>query len=278
MQNLIQFLLSDPRVNLISLILTGFSIVLAVVLYVRSVTVKVPRFSIRTRIIIAPELAKDNPIRITFLDNPIENLSLTHIAFWNSGRATISHSDIAESDPLRIVVNDARILSAEITIMNRPANSFKATLDPEDGALYIYFDFVDHMDGAILQIYHTADSPESLKIMGTIKGAKQLQNQDKVMDIFLNIMEKHQELFLGFLDRITPKWLRNLLREVESQQNFVGLFLLHLILYVVWGPFIISYMISGVLIVFIGMIYTFSALFLNSQRMPKELYRVMNSP
>jgi hypothetical protein len=83
----------------------------------------------------------------------IKNLTVTKFAFWNAGKETINNTDIAKSQPLKIIIdNNHEILDFEKEYENNPANEFSFSLSDDKKILSINFDYIDKNQGFILQI------------------------------------------------------------------------------------------------------------------------------
>ena len=118
-------------------------------------------------------------IQITHNGNPIDTLTVTKYAIWNSGNKMIEASDIVPSEPLRIHTNDeAKILSAKVTDVVNPSNMLTITENPEfDNAVVISFDYLSPNEGAVIQILHTGSTSHSLSFDYQIKGGKPLKKR-----------------------------------------------------------------------------------------------------
>lgn len=117
-------------------------------------------------------------MEILYKGSKIDNLSITKIAIWNAGKETINNTDVAENDRFRIEINDKYlILESEIIVAINRANSF-TLIRKTDNVLEIKFDYFDHKEGIIIQLYHTATSSEHLKIKGSFKGTKSIVRND----------------------------------------------------------------------------------------------------
>lgn len=108
-------------------------------------------------------------LQITLQGVVVSSLTVTRMSFWNAGRETMHRSDIAASDPIRIVAlrPGITILGAKLAHVCRPVNdvSISATAD----AVAIEFDFLDRGDGCVVDLYHS--SPSGFSVIGTLKGA-----------------------------------------------------------------------------------------------------------
>jgi len=269
---MIDFFVSDIKFT-VSLILTVVSLILAFVFYYRSLNWKTPCYSKTNRLLVDSDLLSLNPIKVLFKDEPIQTLSISHIAFWNDGKATINKDDIVRSDKLRIVArNSVKILAIEIAQINRPANKVKVIQDKENCEFFIDFDFLDFKNGFVVKIYHTGESVDDIDIEGSIKGV------NSIIDIFKNeqsigrILEKFHTRFMDKIFRITPKWFWKVDEYAESR-GLIPYMLVRLPLTIIAAPFVIVYMAVGGTLVLITMVL----FIINSGRysVPKEFYSIM---
>lgn len=266
------FITSDPKFA-VSLALTIISIILAIIFYNRSKNIKFPCYSRSGRMLIDPKLIKRNPIKVTFNDEPVDTLSVTHIAFWNNGRTTINRDDLTISDLLRIIAKDGcNILAADVIVTNRPANNFQATLQRQENTVITDFDFIDYKNGAVVRLYHTGENIQDIDILGTIKGTNGILNVDKVGQYFAGLLERFDDEFKERLFRLIPNRLLNLVEEAQAR-HFVLYVLVFFPLSIVLAPFIFVYMVVGVLLVLAMMLsFIFGG---GRYSLPKELYSIM---
>jgi hypothetical protein len=267
---MLNFITSDPRFNIVSLALAVLSVVLAIIFYYRSKSVKIPCYGRKSQTLVTPELMEHSPLRVTFNSKPVETLTMTYVAFWNDGKATIGGEDVAATDPLRIVADEkCDILAAEIICSNRPANGFKVNLRRQDRVVHINFDFVDNKNGVVIRIYHTGQENQDIDIIGTIKGANGILNVDRADERAINTIERVDKWFKERLFLLAPKRLLDLDFEAEARQNLILSFLVSLPLTILLSPFIAVYVMVMVLLIFITMM---RLLFAKRYTMPKELY------
>jgi hypothetical protein len=100
----------------------------------------------------------------------IPALSKVRITFWNAGRKTLDHSDVAESDPIviRIPESEARILDIRSVITTRDVINAKALRS--DNAIFLSFDFLEQNDGLAFDVFYDSGSETDVSLSGTIKG------------------------------------------------------------------------------------------------------------
>jgi len=127
-------------------------------------------------------------VRITFHDQPIQNLCRSLILVWNSGKKTIEGRNIVDADPLRIDMGDGtQVLDARLIKVSRAVNNcnLMVHLRGEEVQVAITFDYLDEGDGCVFELFHT-DSGTRPKLVGSIremprgfKNYKQLFPQDQ---------------------------------------------------------------------------------------------------
>jgi hypothetical protein len=272
---MIQFITSDPRFNIVSLALAILGIILAIIFYYRSKSIKNPCYSRTGKTLIDCKLMERNPIEVTFLDEPVETLTITYVALWNNGRATISRDDIAVTDPLRIVASDGcTILAADIVCENRPTNKFEISLQRQDNAVVIDFDFIDYKDGMVVRLYHVGKDYQDIDVRGTVKGASGLLNVDKTAEFWVNTLGRLDQQFKDRVFRRTiPKWLLRVMEKARARQNLIFVVFASLPLLILLTPFVLVYMLVMSIVFFIGVLYLPFVTW--RYRLPEELYVTM---
>ena len=79
----------STSLNIIFFALALVSIILAVIFYYKSLRIKQPVFSKQTFRLIDKKISTIKNIEIKYNQLQVENLSLTKIAIWNSGKESI---------------------------------------------------------------------------------------------------------------------------------------------------------------------------------------------
>lgn len=150
-----------------------------------------------------------NKMEILFNNENIPNLTITKIAFWNSGNTVICENDIVQVCPFQIIGNDeCMVLGADIITEAESTNQF--ILAVKDNCVSIKFDYMNTKDGIVIQLIHTGDR-EMLKYEGKIKGGKDLcetKSNDSLGIILLKkLKEKDKKLYNLLLEsaRLTSK-------------------------------------------------------------------------
>lgn len=161
-------IVKNPMFGMVSLLLAVVSVGIAV----RSRRVKRASWAIRSNNLFAGFTATLPALDIRYANQKVENLTVSRVLVWNSGTETIDGRDVAEAHPLRVAgVGSARVLDVTLLKANSEPCQFGARLEPNDGAVYLHFDFLDRDQGAVIQITHTGTSSKDVLLLGTIKGA-----------------------------------------------------------------------------------------------------------
>lgn len=169
---LAEFLGTNPWLSIISFVIAVMGVALAIVFYIKGKRAKLPYYAIRSANIVSDFGSWMKPLEMRYSSQLIENLTVTKMAFWNAGRDTIDHQDIARADPLTLHVKESyKILDAKILSEKTPANKFSITTSPDQSSLALEFDYIDKDEGAVIQLIHTGKSGEDIDFGGSIKGA-----------------------------------------------------------------------------------------------------------
>jgi hypothetical protein len=170
MKEVIDLLNSTGKLNLTFLILAILSIVLAIYFYIKSKKEKKPVYNLQTTKLIENKVSSIDKLNISFGDKPVENLSITKLAFWNAGRETIRENDFIQADRLRIVpVDNITIFDYKIDFENE-LNNIKIK-QKKDSSLIVTFDYLDLNQGIIISIFHNGNTSESLDVKGSFIGS-----------------------------------------------------------------------------------------------------------
>lgn len=185
------FLNENPYVTLIVFICTVASVVLALYFYYKSKKYRKPTYIVRTINLVNRNIKHKSVIDFLYLDQKINNISFTKIAFWNDGKDTINYSDIARSAQLKIeTINDYKILDCKILYQKNTANDFKTTISEDAQSVFITFDYFDYEEGIVLELIHTGNSNEDIEVKGSIKAVKSIIRKTDNSNIFSNLVMK----------------------------------------------------------------------------------------
>jgi hypothetical protein len=115
----------------------------------------------------------DDRIAVLYKGEPVPRVTQTIVWLWREGRGTVRGSDIVDDDPIVLCVPpDDRILDAGLLSQSKPTNAVAVAFDasnPDAGAS-VGFAYLDPRQGAVIEVVHTAESPESVDVRGTIVG------------------------------------------------------------------------------------------------------------
>ena len=122
-----------------------------------------------SKILNESEIANENKIKILYKNNEVKSLTITKLAFWNSGKQTLKYEDhIAEKDPFRIEIDDeGEILDYEF-LYQIGANEIEPILK-DNRIIYIPFNYFTHNEGFVLKIYHTGKNGKQIRMCGSLK-------------------------------------------------------------------------------------------------------------
>src|SRR4030042_2883650 len=162
--------------DIVGYIIGILGILVAIITYSLSKKEKRPVYLIRNIPVIGQKhslLSEEDKINIFFNDAQVNQVSVCNITLRNVGKATIDSKDIAEGDPLRIVLDEgSTILKAYLVKSTREAINFKIT-GYQENILNFTFDFLDTYDGALIKVLYDGNISISPAVKGTIKGAPQ---------------------------------------------------------------------------------------------------------
>lgn len=182
MNNIIDYTLkffeNNPVFNIVAFLLGVSSIISTVYFYFKSKKIKQPTYVVRTINLIKEKFQKIDSVQILYSGERIKDLSITKIALWNDGKDTISLSDVAQIDCLRIeILPEFQILDCEILFTKNEANAFSLVMDTDHKFIDIKFDFFDFEERVVIQIFHTGNSSDDIVLRGKIKTVKKIKRR-----------------------------------------------------------------------------------------------------
>jgi hypothetical protein len=170
----------------------------------------------------------------------VSAVTVLFLRFMNRGRVAIRRSDLIPTDPLRIVLVGDKVLDISLASVVRSVNSISLgplTRDNADASATIEFEFLDHLDGAVIQVV-TAGSNIKAALRGTVvempQGIKRTPNTKRpIIMRFLWIVPGAIVISLGgvaFVNyRITGNWQGGLLLLIGLLVEIAAVFLVGLI-------------------------------------------------
>ncbi len=186
MEDINEWLKGSSSLNLTFLVLAVLSLFASIIFYFNGRKEKIPVYLSRTFPLVKNNLSEIEGLSISFAGNQIKTLSLSRLSFWNKGRETIHGRDVVAADRLRLEVGGSgKIYGAKISFVRKEINGISVAL--ENNCVIIGFDYLDHLDGFILDIYHASEDVAALK--GTLKGALSISPAKIDEDYFLDKLE-----------------------------------------------------------------------------------------
>lgn len=162
--------------NIFATALGVLGVFLSVFFYRKSKKNKAPTYIVRTINLMTKRIRNIDILQVLYAGQNISNLSVTKIAFWNAGKETIDKSDIACISPIKIEIKpEYEMLDANILFQKNKSNNFKIELSEDKKNISINFDYLDHKEGAVIQILHTGNENEDISISGSIKTVKAIK-------------------------------------------------------------------------------------------------------
>ena len=188
------FLDGSSIFNLTTLILAIIGILLTIYFAAKSRRKKEPKYLMRTISLISSNIKKIKFLNILYKKLEIENLSVTKLAFWNNGKETIRSSDVAPKNPIQVTIkSDFRILSCDIIYQKNESNGFVLKLSADKKNIIISFDYVDYLEGIVMQIYHTGNSSSDLVIDGHVMSYGRLSRNNRKLPFWLNLFSQYKK-------------------------------------------------------------------------------------
>lgn len=252
----------------ISLFLTIISIITAIIFYLNGKKSKIPTYILRTISLVQEKIQKIETVKILYSGNKVDNLSISKIAFWNAGKDTIDHMDIAQNNPIRLIIEENYLfLEANIIYQKNPSNNFNISLSDNNKYIDITFDYFDYEEGIVLQVFHTGNTSKNITLIGQVKSVKKIHRKD------------NSRLFMSSIDNILSK-------KIKTGSNFnliLGWTVLIIGLFVIFFSFIPTYIqtpqkeynpdeskfIANITLFILGVIYSLMGYSMVKRKIPK---------
>jgi hypothetical protein len=120
----------------------------------------------------------DVEVKFSGYGQPIKALTVTKIAFWNAGTETLKKQDVVKEDPITIRAKEGIVfLSASVIEAVSPLNKIDCKVNQERSLVTITFEYLDHNQGANIQVFHTGTSNADITLRGTIMGASPIRRK-----------------------------------------------------------------------------------------------------
>ncbi len=138
---------------------------------------KSPNYIIKSNNLINENISKIDLLDLKVEGRKINNLTISKIAFWNSGKEVINGNDVAEAEPISIHLKNGLELIGKpiITYPLTSSNQFLIKISPDNKFFNILFDYIDYGDGLIIEFFHTGKNDDDIFIKGKIKGVREIK-------------------------------------------------------------------------------------------------------
>jgi len=133
------------------------------------------KYTYKSYNLIKDHSSKFSDLNISYKGEEVSNFTVTKLIFWNNGRETINGSDITNVEPLRIEIKkNLKFLEASIIQQNNKASEIKISKSNDGREIFLEFDYLDNLNGGVINIIHTGNSERELNFKGRIKGIKRI--------------------------------------------------------------------------------------------------------
>jgi len=143
--------------------------------YYKSKKNKVLKYVLKSYNLVKDHTSKFSELNIKYKNEEVKNFTVTKMIFWNSGKGTIDGKDITTAEPLTLVAKDGyRILEATILKSNNNASVVSVSEVKDNNSITISFDYLDYLNGAVLNILHDGTTSDIIEFKGKIKGLEKV--------------------------------------------------------------------------------------------------------
>ena len=174
LQDFLKWFNENPWLNLIFLGLTIASIVLAIYLHRKNIRLKKPLYFKKSINVISDSIPNIKELEIYYQSKRIINLTVTKIAIWNSGNETITNSDQASIDKMRIETEEG-IEIFHACVLHQTDFTNNLVTEIKNNIVKIEFDYFDHNQGGIIKVVHAGKNSDALDVFGTFKSVGRIK-------------------------------------------------------------------------------------------------------
>jgi hypothetical protein len=176
MDDLVAALAANPWIILLGIFLSLLGVIglpLSVFLYFKSKRERLPRWSVRSNNIIKGHKDKYPAVSVRFqgFGDEISNLTVSKVILWNHGKETIRKADVIKPGITLRLKEGLTILDVSVVQVRTAENKFAVTRSQDRSSATIAFDYIDHGEGVMFQVFHTGTSDHDLTITGKVMGA-----------------------------------------------------------------------------------------------------------
>lgn len=150
------------------------SAIISYVFYVKQIKEKNPCYSKHSVKVIGEKASKIESLEISFSKQPVKNLTITYLAFWNNGKDVIRREDISPDNPiLLLTIPGYKIYQAKV-VNETSVNGFTVS-KINDYSYKIDFSYLNKGQGALIKVFHDGLSDLDIIIKGDIIGGKEIK-------------------------------------------------------------------------------------------------------
>ena len=162
--------------EIFALIVTTVIGIVGILITIKLTRRKKPMWYFRMNRLFQKGISEIDGLNITYKNQAVINLASVYFAFWNDGKDTIKTGDIAE--PLRITTLSTRpIYDAQVVFSTKQSNSFEVSLTPDKASAEFNFRYLDHRQGAVIQVLCDCLYIEEITLAGAIMGCKSFKTK-----------------------------------------------------------------------------------------------------
>jgi hypothetical protein len=134
------------------------------------------RFSVYGTTVVEEYKSRLKGLSVVYKGKEAETLSVTRLAFWNSGNDTISHNDISKINPLCVGKDEGVEILDVFPVFSSSESCGINVIYKNPGDIFtIDFEYLDFGKGGVVQVIHTGNKPGKVWLQGEIKGIRKLR-------------------------------------------------------------------------------------------------------
>lgn len=115
----------------------------------------------------------DHRVTVLYKDLAVPRVTQSLVWIWREGRGTIKGADIVSADPVVLhVPKGDQVLDAAVLAQSRDTNGVCVAVEPGErpSGVKVSFDYLDARQGAVIEILHTGEAPDTIEPTGTVMG------------------------------------------------------------------------------------------------------------
>lgn len=145
--------------------------------YYKSKKTKVLKYDLKSYNLVKDHTSKFTDLNIKYKNEDVKNFTVTKMILWNAGKETLHGKDITTAEPLTLKIKDGfRFLEVSLLNANNEASQISISPIQNNNTINISYDYLDNLDGAVINIIHDAIKSDDIKFSGKIKGLKKIEN------------------------------------------------------------------------------------------------------